>query len=231
MEILKLESEAGLFANSATDAFTANILPVVREALGTCEGKVLVVANNCVEKGYTLKYIPEESAVFTSCGSEALPSKETLEEVKAVLRFSCTWERHKRGSRLLNEYLYFHLVHHRKDTVPFFVVELSLGSHAQKSATTATTTATTIKWWNSQDLQWAIYTTHFPNRLAFFFPISQMVHVTSSPTAFAAEAVQSKPRRIVLSGSRDTLLRFGHLFQSNERYTLTKRPSATSKEI
>ena len=136
-----------------------------------------------------------------------------------MLRFSCTWERHKSSSRVLNEYLYFHLVHHRIDTVSFFVVELSLGSHTQKPATTATTvtTATTIiKWWNSQDLQRAIYTTHFPNRLAFFFPISQMVHIASSPTVSAAEAVQSKPRRVVLSGSRGTLLRFGHLFQSNE---------------
>ena len=83
-------------------------------------------------EGLRTQDIPEESTVFTSCGPEALPSKETLEEVKAVLRFSCTWERHKSSSGLLNEHLYFHLVHHRKGTVPFFVVELSLGLHMHK---------------------------------------------------------------------------------------------------
>ena len=242
VEILRLEAEAGLFANSAADAFTSGVLPVLGEALRSCEDKALVVANSCVERSYALKYIPEGSAVFACCGSGALPPKETLEKVKAVLRFSCSWDGHK-GSRLLSEHLYFHLVHLRKDAVPFLVVELSLGVHAQKHTATATTTTATAtatataitNWWNSQDLQRAIYTAHFPSRLAFFFPIAQLVRATpkriASASAPAPEAGQSKPRRVILSARRGTLLKFGHLFQSNERYAFAERPSAARGSI
>ena len=87
-EILRLESGASLFTSSAADAFTVSALPVSEGALSTLEDEVLVVVNSCVEnKSYTLKYIPEESTVLTSNDPEALSPRETLEKVKAVLRF------------------------------------------------------------------------------------------------------------------------------------------------
>ena len=70
-------------------------------------------------------------------------------------------------------------------------------------------TATT-NWWNSQDLQQAIYTAHFPQKTGAFLPIAQIVRATPKRISSPTEAGQSKTRRVILSARKGTLLKFGY---------------------
>ena len=243
VEILRLEFEAGLFANDAAQAFSEDVLPAMSNALASPESLVAVVSNDVAELNFVFGFIPEEKVVIVSSASK-LPKKEIFERVGCVFRFEYNWairnyeSTHDGGcssidndetprkynggcdwnSKIIEEFLFYHLVHAREKPACFFVLEFSLDGR--------TSHPTVFDWWNAQDAQRVIYTSSLPEKSAFFYPISQIKKVSlSNETCPKKENVRRKrrPKRIVLSISRATLAKHSELLQSTDEYVFVIR--------
>lgn len=250
VEILRLEFEAGLFANDAAEVFSEDMLPAISNSLASPESLIVVVSNVAAELSFVRSFIPEDKVVIIGSASK-LPQKEILDKVECVFRFECNWktikhdcvsdscgnETRKRrsngvnnscsedirndnewDSKIIEEFLFYHLVHMREKPACFFVMKLSLDGH--------TCRPTTFDWWNAQDAQRIIYTSSLPEKSAFFYPISQIRRVPfSNELRSEDERVKRgcRPKRIILTTSRAELIKHSEVLQSTNEYAFVNR--------
>lgn len=221
--ILKLESEAGLFANEIPDVFASKLLPAIWNTLKLTKDKIVIIARNNTEIKFIANRIQNDKVVVLDDISE-LPEKGVLENVRCVFRFlfDCD-EDYGSADRALNEYLFYNLIYTREDPeqARFFALKITLDGYVRRP--------TVIDWWKAQDPQKIIYTSSLPEKSAFFFPLAQVKRVSPGRSLLSADEKKDvkRPRKVILSMSRAAALRYGEMFVDTDEHVFVKRFACT----
>ena len=176
---LRLEAEAGLFTNSAADAFTSSVLPVLWRHCALAKTRLLWLLLTTVWRRATLSSTSRRKHCLRLLWLRSLATKGNAGEGQGCPQVFLLlgWTQRQQASERAP-------VLPPRPLCPFFMAELSLSVHVQKSMSTATT-----NWWNSQDLQQAIYTAHFPQHTVTF-----PSHSTDSPRHPKAHCLSHRSR-------------------------------------